>query len=250
MTKEGTKMIDRDSLKTVARQNLRGKKPNAYVISAVYVAIFSILLSLSFALSGYDRFFEYLEQIIPINPYPEYNDVAAMLPKFSAIAFILILSVFMAKLIIDVGFMRYCLKISRNEEADIKVLFDGSALYLKIVFLKLLHIFFITLWSLLFIFPGIIAYYSYRQSFYILLDKPDTAPLDCIRQSKRMMDGYKLELFFLDISFVGWMLLDQVVTLYATLRLFSIWLSPYIGVTRAGFYNQLLSDNADVKDIG
>ncbi len=95
------------------------------------------------------------------------------------------------------------------------------------------------LWSLLLVVAGIVAYYSYRQAFFILLDNPELGALDCIRQSKRMMDGHKTDLFMLDLSFIGWFIVDYAVEMLATLPLFSIWLAPYVRVTRAAFYDML-----------
>lgn len=43
---------------------------------------------------------------------------------------------------------------------------------------------FVMLWSLLFWFPGIIAYYRYSQAFYILAENPEKGIMDCINESK------------------------------------------------------------------
>ena len=48
------------------------------------------------------------------------------------------------------------------------------------------------------------------------------------------MDGYKLQYFFLGLSFIGWMLLCLL-----TLGIGFLWLIPYIQVTYAKFYLNL-----------
>ena len=53
------------------------------------------------------------------------------------------------------------------------------------------------LWSLLFIIPGIIKGYSYYMSTYILAENKGKPALECIKESKEMMDGHKMELFVL-----------------------------------------------------
>jgi uncharacterized membrane protein len=103
------------------------------------------------------------------------------------------------------------------------------------------------LWSLLLGGPGVAAYYSYRQAFFILLDNPELGAVACLRRSRHLMNGYRTELFILDLSFVGWRLIDFIVEIMATLRLFSIWLSPYVGVTRAGFYDALRIRDAALR---
>ena len=237
-------MTDRSALKRTARQSMQGLKPSAYLVAAIYIATFTVLAALIYALSGMDRFSEYLMQALPVNPYMSPETLLAALPVIRPGAVVLMLLIQVVRFYIDIGFLSYCLKISRNEKADVKSLFDGFAFLVKVLWVELLRLFFTLLWSLLLIVPGVVAYYSYRQAFYILLDNPELGALDCIRLSKQMMDGYKTELFMLDLSFVGWFIVDYAVEVLATLRLFSIWLAPYVGVTRAGFYNMLKTEKA------
>ena len=55
----------------------------------------------------------------------------------------------------------------------------------------------------------------------------------CIRESKRLMAGRKGELFVLDLSFLGWSLLEIIP--YVGMAV-SVYVTPYRGVTMAGFY--------------
>ena len=237
-------MIDRTALKLAAKQNMSGKKPSAFLVAALYVAVFTVLAALIMALLGYDRLVIDMQRIMLVSPVPTYGEFAAIIPSLTPFAFLLILAILAVKLLLDVGYTSYCLKLSRNEEAESRVIFDSFALFLKILCLEILRILIIGFWSVLFILPGIVAYYKYRLAFYILLDNPEAGPLSCLRASKRMMTGYKTELFFLDLSFLGWFLIDMAVKAVALVRLFSVWLAPYIGVTRAGFYNLLIAETA------
>ena len=237
-------MIDRAALKLEAKKNMSGKKPSAFLVAALYIGIVTVFGILVTALLGYYRFSAELQRILNVNPVPTLGELAAVMPPLSPVALLLILAILIVRLLIDVGYMNYCLKLSRNEEAESRVIFNGFEIFLKILGLELLRLLIIGLWSLLFIVPGIIAYYRYRMAFYILLDNPDTSPISCLRASRRMMDGYKAELFTLDLSFLGWLFLDAAIETVALVRLFSIWLAPYIGVTRAGFYNLLVAETA------
>ena len=69
-----------------------------------------------------------------------------------------------------------------------KLRFFGKALWLGI-----LEAFFTFLWMLLFIVPGIIAIYRYRMALYVMIDHPELGPLDCLRESKRLMTGHAFE---------------------------------------------------------
>jgi len=93
---------------------------------------------------------------------------------------------------------------------------------------------FTALWSLLFVIPGIIKALSYSMAMYILAENPELGALEAINRSKAMMDGHKMELFVLELSFIGWHLLGMV-----TLGIAYVWVVPYISATTANFYNSI-----------
>ena len=126
-----------------------------------------------------------------------------------------------------------CLRAARGRPVAISNLMDGFAVFLRLLILIVLMSVFVFLWSLLLIFPGIIASFRYSQAIYILLDHPEMSPMDCIRESSRLMKGHKWELFVLRLSFIGWALL-------ALIPLVSIYVSPYVNLTYAGYYNRLI----------
>ena len=135
--------------------------------------------------------------------------------------------------ILDIGFTIYALRVSRLEKTGVGTLFDGFEKFFKFVGLLFVESVLILLWSLLFVIPGIIAMYRYAMSVYIMIDNPDMSIMDCIRESKRMMQGRKAELFLLHLSFFGWQLL-------ALIPFVLFWVVPYIAVTEANYYNALL----------
>ena len=55
--------------------------------------------------------------------------------------------------------------------------------------------------------------------------------MDAIEESKRLMDGNKMKLFCLDLSFIGWALLSVM-----TFGIGFLWLMPYMYASRVGFY--------------
>lgn len=57
------------------------------------------------------------------------------------------------------------------------------------------------LWSLLFIVPGIIAFYRYRQAWFLKVEHPEWSAGGCIAESCRMMKGRKWHAFKYDCSF-------------------------------------------------
>jgi len=69
---------------------------------------------------------------------------------------------------------------------------------------------FTILWSLLFYIPGIIKSISYSMSMYILAENKGMSALEAIRRSKAMMNGHKMDYFVLGLSFIGWGLLVAI----------------------------------------
>ncbi|MBR5472843.1 MAG: DUF975 family protein [Clostridia bacterium] len=63
---------------------------------------------------------------------------------------------------------------------------------------------YISLWSLLFIIPGIIKTYSYAMTPYILAENPELTANEAITKSRQIMNGNKWRLFCLHFSFIGW----------------------------------------------
>ena len=107
-------------------------------------------------------------------------------------------------LVLDVGFTLYCMTIRRGQKAEYFILFDGFSNIGKIILLEIVKTVFTTLWSMLFVIPGIIAYYRYRFALYYLLEDPDLGVMEALELSKRQSFGYKGALFALDLSYLGW----------------------------------------------
>ena len=61
--------------------------------------------------------------------------------------------------------------------------------------------------------------------------------IDAIRKSNAMMKGHKFDLFYLELSFIGW----GILCLF-TFGLGFIWLIPYMYTTIAAFYEDLKAE--------
>lgn len=129
----------------------------------------------------------------------------------------------------------YMSVIRKNRKPEVGQLFDGFSNFTNAFILYLLNSILISLWTLLFIIPGIIKTYSYAMSYYILADNPSMAPNDARKKSMEMMHGNKWRLFCLDFSFIGWELLSLL-----TFGILSFWITPYKECAYAAFYQNLL----------
>lgn len=93
---------------------------------------------------------------------------------------------------------------------------------------------FTSLWSLLLIVPGIIKFYAYAMTPYILIDNPELSANQAINLSCKMMKGHKFDLFFLQLSFIGWAFLSVL-----TGGIGLLWLMPYMMSAQAAFYQDI-----------
>lgn len=234
--------MDISRLKINARKLMVENAPKLFFVSIFFVIVTTIMAELIFRLPGVSNAYNlFLERVgkgeIPA-PETFYSNLR---PSGVALA----AALWVLQPVIKVGYMRYCLKITRGESGDYKDIFDGFLFFGKTILISVISSVLILLWSTLFLFPAIPAYYRYRQAYYILLDAPGKSALQCIRESKRMMAGNKLDLFLFDFSFVGWALLDLVVVMLLpvpfTLPLIEIWLTPYYSLSQAAYYNQLIA---------
>jgi len=110
--------------------------------------------------------------------------------------------------------------------------------YLRNVWGMFLMFIFVFLWSLLFLIPGIIKAYSYAMTPYILKDYPELSANQAINLSRKMMKGHKLDLFILQLSFIGWWIL----TLF-TAGIGTLWLMPYMMTAQAAFYQDIKNEH-------
>ncbi len=111
---------------------------------------------------------------------------------------------------------------------------EGYGNVTKTMFLKELYTF---LWSLLFVFPGIVKSYEYRMIPYLLAENPYMSTDEAFARSRSMMDGEKWNAFVLDLSFIGWNILSAF-----TLGLVGLfYVAPYQAYTNMELYVTLCS---------
>jgi len=100
-----------------------------------------------------------------------------------------------------------------------------------------LMVIFIFLWSLLLVIPGIIKCFSYAMTPYILEEHPELTANEAIDHSRAMMKGHKFDLFWLLLSFIGWLILCMF-----TFGIGYLWLTPYMQTSVAAFYEDVKAD--------
>lgn len=91
------------------------------------------------------------------------------------------------------------------------------------------------LWSMLFVVPGIVKGYSYSLAMYIKSENPQISASQAIELSKKMTNGRKMDLFVLDLSYIGWFLLSGI-----TFNILGIlYVLPYYQAAKAFAYEEI-----------
>jgi len=135
----------------------------------------------------------------------------------------------------SLGLAIFSLALSRDRDPKFEQIFQGFQKFGVSLGVYLLSALFILLWALLLIIPGIIAGLSYSMIYFIIAEDDSIGPMEALRKSKKMMYGYKWKLFCMYMRFLGWALLCIL-----TLGIGFLWLMPYMGLSHAKFYDDLL----------
>ena len=144
-------------------------------------------------------------------------------------------------IVLNAGYLCYCLGIRRGEHMPYESLFDAFSFAGKAILLSIVEGIFIFLWSLLFVVPGIIAAYRYSFAMMNLCDNPGLGVMEALDLSKRQTLGWKLELFKLDLSYLGWNLLASLPSLYWDFKLyFQVLSDPYAVLTVSTSLTEIL----------
>lgn len=222
--------MEYSQLRARARENLRGNW-GVSIAAAFVAAIFaaSVVGSASFNLN-IDA--EVLEKL----PEAFVSFVAAAAAFLASAGSTLNLLHFILGGVVQLGYCKFLLSQHDGREYAVKDLFSQFDRFGVGFVQRLLRNLYTYLWGLLFIIPGIVKSYSYAMTPFILADHPEMTAKQAIDASKEMMDGYKGELFVLELTFFGWDMLNIL-----TLGIGSLWLNPYKAATEAAFYRELLA---------
>lgn len=192
--------MDRAYLKSLAKEQIKGKIGILFVITLVISALSGLATAI-------------LSVIPAVGPL-----IAAVVvaPAFA------------------LSIARIYLGLTQGKEPELKDTFSGFDDFFSAFKVTLLVALYTFLWSLLFVIPGIVKSFSYSMSLYILAENKGMSAKECIERSKQMTDGHKMDLFVLMLSFIGWAFVGAI-----TLGIAYIWITPYMQTTLVNAYNSL-----------
>jgi uncharacterized membrane protein len=231
-------MLNRSALKQEAKLINHNARVSAYWMAVLYLVINLVLNAIKTYVQGdplANMRILYPELALPATPDFLNHQFPQLLVLFVAVMVMLL------SCVLDGGYYLYSLSVRRREEMGYDTLFDGFAFAGKLILLYLFISLLVFAWSLLFVVPGIIALYRYRFAVYNLCENPEMGVQEALRMSIAQTDGFKGQLFVLDLSFVGWRFLSLL-----TFNLLNIWVVPYYVQTDLGFFQEIKK----IKQIG
>ena len=245
-------MIDRKELKAAARETIRQTRPHAVWVTLAVTAALLIVQGLSLSLNGdLEAYRATYESILAGKPEFVMPSGAVSLPGW-----LLTVALDVMGMVLSVGYSLYILRLSRHKNPSFGDVFDAFGVFLRAVWISILRSVVISLWSFVYavpaalfaatmdpvvaaviclplLIPMFMAAYSYRLAVFIMLDEPAYSCGQCMALSRMAMNGRKWELFRLDLSFLGWILLSIV-------PFVGLYVEPYMGVTAAGWYDRVM----------
>ena len=144
---------------------------------------------------------------------------------------------------IELGCRRFFRK-NLDEPAGLSnLMFAFDTNYKNVVKTMFFRDLYITLWSFLFIIPGIIKKYEYRMIPYLLSEDPTMSKEEAFAESKRLMTGNKWKTFVLDLSFILW----DFASMFTCGLVGVFYVNPYKQSTDAALYEALKYGTAEAK---
>ena len=203
-------LIDRKRLKAETRELLGTARVSPRGMTALYLGLAMALSTLDYLAGGGNA-------VLERNPVGIFTYVLTAL----------------LTAVLGAGFSLYCMAVRRGERAECLTLFDGFSFVGKLIALNVVESLLIILWSMLFVIPGIVAAYRYRFAYYNILTDGSLSASEAIALSCRQTAGMKMDLFVLDLSFIGWEIVSNL-----TYGLLNIWLMPYKTLAELAYFEE------------
>lgn len=229
-------IIDRTAAKLQAKQLIRESQPSMLTAALLYTLLTALIGWLSLRLTGVDT--NTMNEMLQLASEGNSEAVMELMTKAtpSAGASLIDSLLRLAMAVVGVGFSLFVMNSVRRSQPALGNLLDGFGMFPRVLFLIILQIVLIFLWSLLLVIPGIVAAYRYSFAVYVMIDHPEMSAMDCLRESKRLTTGYKRQLFLLDLSFILWFLLTMIPVVGYIAQ---VYVTPYMESARVLYYEQI-----------
>lgn len=215
-------------MKLRARTLITTTRPHPCLVTLAIIAFTWIINYLAQRIGGQPLLID-LDAVSALD-YP--NMIRFDISNISFIPTTLLIAFELVSVILSFGYTAYLLRVVRQEPSGFANLLDGFSVAGKAILLTVFVDALVAVASVLLLIPGIIVAYQYSMASFLLMDHPDWSVVQCMRESRRIMQGHKWELFVLQLSFFGWMLLTVIPGV-------AVFVRPYMSLTETVFYENL-----------
>lgn len=129
----------------------------------------------------------------------------------------------------------FFLNLSSKLQTSTADLFAGFKKIFKVIGITFSSLFSFVVGLCLFVVFGFRFELSHSMSFFVSYQNAKLKPVECLKQSRRLMNGNRTRLLKLRLKNFGWILLCLTV-------IGSVWALPYLLVNKSVFYNDLKTD--------
>lgn len=251
---------DSHELKLAAKSRLRQRMLPILLVAAVYILAGYLINYFASELSGANAYVRAVSDLVnsyagqlqealddPAQLQAILTQIYASVPSAmeffagrSLVGPLLSVLVTLISLPLAAGYTHHILFESRKKDTSVGFLMHGFKMTFKTVAIGLLTSLAVAVGSLFLVIPGLILSLMFSLSVMVLLDDPDKGAIACMKESARLMSGHKWRLFKLYFSFILWMIAANLVSSLLGVPLLNIYLTPYINLSVANFYNELI----------
>lgn len=249
-------MRTRESLKAEAKDLLRGNWWSGISLNTIPYLIVNVLVSVVSWMAIFPVLLPLVDLGLLQDTYTDttgVGDIGLILGGIilGIIIFVLSILISFATNIVTIGIAASNLDWVKTGDASDAGLakafrYFSTKDFWKVFVLSLKQVLYIWLWSLIPVVGPIISFVkalAYSQTAYIYRQKGDVLTSgEIITESRKLMDGNKLDYFVLQLSFIGWLILSTL-----SFGIGLIWLVPYYNMTLA-VYHKDLRESAAVID--
>lgn len=227
-------MFDRKKYKSFAKRMLKGRWGVPVFMTIVMMLVVSI-----FTIPDCIRFINSEDGQAVL--YGSFNNITELYSTFmnasnKATSTVTTLIQSIVQAILEVAALSVFIQMSRSpNKVKFSQFIEGLNNWWRATLACIWQTIWVTIWSFLFIIPGLIKYISYSQMFYIITEFEDVSITKAMRISMIITKGYKMDLFIMALSFIGW---DILAILSCGIGF--LWLIPYQRMTYINAYHFLM----------
>ena len=226
--------MDVQKYKEQAKEMALKAGPGILRVFAVYVGVLAVLNLLIYFLR-----IPYYEWSMRIQQFIAVGDFDVPLPSDRVqIGFWFSLLLNLLCQVVTVGWVGLTLRAARGGEYSWHDLWGAFPYFWKVFVIAAVRAVVCPLAACLFIFPGVYLFYGWRLAYLVQAEHPEYGPIRCLRQSRRLMVGERMNLFRLDLSCILLYGLALLLSYFSS-GILSLWRMPTLSFLYVAFYNRV-----------